>query len=149
VQPLAEMSFGGALVHAVLILPLAFRVPEFRTSIAPRGNSRPRLTRRSPRFEDSRTRGPPGRRRDPAARTLQGLRIIGWVFSRIQFPDAIFFSPGESSARGADPRGWQMTNRERERESARARLEGGEEGWRCGAAHIRALWHVPSRSQLN
>jgi len=86
------------------------------------------------------------------------------VFSRIQFPDAIFFSVGPGESRRALSRGvgpWVANGREREREiqpqegawkGAEGGTGGGEGeggGRRGGAAHIRALWHVPSRSQLN
>lgn len=96
----------------------------------------------------------PGRR-NLATCTLQELGIIGRVFSRIQFPDAIFFSvgPGESNARA----GWTVGGkwqRERKRYGDKGMRGRGAEtgeggGGKCGAAHIRALWHVPSRSQLN
>lgn len=126
-------------------------------SIDPRGNSRARLTRHSVAgFDDQRRRrrSPSPGRRNLATCTLQELGIIGRVFSRIQFPDAIFFSvgPGESNARAGWTVGgkWQRERKRYGDKGVRGRVqkEVGE-GKRCGAAHIRALWHVPSRSQLN
>lgn len=83
----------------------------------------------------------------------QEFRIIGRVSRGYNFPTQFSFQspPNESSL------GWWVANgkggeeeggEEGEKEKELALMEGGR-GRESSAAHIRALWHVPSRSQLN